>query len=674
MEQINLSTHGKEIQKAYEQVVRGDPSITWVIYGPDSQKAYKVNEQGTEFDEFLESFDESQIQFGLARVNPPGSDVQKNLLIGWCPDSAPIKSRSSFAQNFAEVSRLLKGYHIQVTARDTDDLDRNDLLSRVSAAAGARYSIQSARSNAPTSSSSSSFAPKPFKPKTVETPKPKPAPTPAPAPKAAEPQVIKPSPSSIAKAKAASTSNDDDWNEPEIKERDFSKDPLKPNTSTYKPIGRVNLQDVIKEEKSRPDPRLEIEQLKEKEKLKKEKELDDYLKTKSASFGAKPPAPASGLNKDSDKVVGGISKSFGTENGKTPAQIWAEKKQKSSNSTPEASAPSTKPEETEETEDQEEEEANVSDLKSKFDKLNTDGHPSPGLQSAQPEITKVDKPYDFQKNAPPAFKSGIPSPGIKSAYPGEERPAFPGRDGDVPEQDEEEEEEEKEEPKEEPEEEEKPPVLPSRGAAAAPPPPPSRSANATPTPSLPPRAPVAAPEPEPEPEVEEQEPEPEVEEETEETGATAIAEYDYEASEDNEITFVEGQKIINIQFVDEDWWLGETESGDKGLFPANYDEKYQKAMYKPKKQQQKQQQQQQQPKQQQKPKEESKPVESVTPVEKKDKKESKKEDKVTKPSFDLGKYKGKSLSKVIKKLSKDEQKDLLKKIQITKDGKLELKL
>lgn len=556
MEQINLSTHGREIQKSYEQVVRGDPETTWVIYGPDSSKAYKVSEQGTEFEEFLESFDDAQIQFGLARVNPPGSDVQKNLLIGWCPDSAPIKSRASFAQNFAEVSRLLKGYHIQVTARDSDDLDREDLLSRVSAAAGARYSIQSAKTNAPSTTSSSSI-PKAFKPKPAsETPKPaasKPSPKP-------EPQVIKPSP--VSKPAPVKKEAEDEWNEPEIEERDFTKNPLKPNTSTYKPIGRVNLEDVIREEKSRPDPRLEIEQLKEKERLKKDKEIDDYLKTKSASFGSKVPTPSPGLNKP--EVQGGISKAFGTENGKTPAQLWAERKQKSV--TPEPTT-SQQQEEDEKEIEEVEEEVSVSDLKNKFNGLGVKGdgekaetklpQASPGLQNAFPKITKLDKSYDFDEKKPPSFSSGIPSPGIKSAFPDESRSEFPAK------VDEEEDDEPEAQVEEEEEKEATPtPSLPSRNAA--PPPPPARSGTATP--SLPARSePEPEPVPEPEPEAEE-----EPEAEAEEAGATAIAEYDYEATEDNEITFSEGQRIINIQFVDEDWWLGETETGDKGLFPANY--------------------------------------------------------------------------------------------------------
>lgn len=499
MEQINLSTHGKDIHKAYEQVVRGEGDFTWVVYGPDGSKAYKVAETGDDFDEFLQCFDESQIQFGLARVNPPGSDVFKNLLIGWCPDSAPLKSRSSFAQNFAEVSKLLKGYHVQVTARDTDDLDKSDLLSRLSAAAGARYSIQASRSNAPPAAASSFRpTPKPFVPKPAAS---VPVTKPSPPVKKEEPQIIKPA------APKKIVVEEDEWNEPELEERDLNKNPLKPNVSTWKPIGKVNLQDVIKEEKARPDPRLEVEQLKQKDKLKRDQELDDYLKTKSASVPVKAPLPSSGFNKVAP--AGGISKDFGSNNGKTPAQLWAERKQKAASGAsqvvktpaPVSSAP---------VEEDHEEGSNVSDLKSKFDHLAVEAEESE-------EEDKV-----LPKPAP------APAP--------------------VPVAESEEEEEEEEAPA---------PSLPSRGSV--PPPPPSRSVE-----------PEEEEEEEPE---QEQEAEEETEQEEEEGNGelvVAIAEYDYDASEDNELTFAEGQKIINIQMIDDDWWLGELENGEKGLFPSNY--------------------------------------------------------------------------------------------------------
>jgi drebrin-like protein len=53
----------------------------------------------------------------------------------------------------------------------------------------------------------------------------------------------------------------------------------------------------------------------------------------------------------------------------------------------------------------------------------------------------------------------------------------------------------------------------------------------------------------------------------EQEGESAIAEYDYEAQEDNELSFPEGARITNIERVDESWWAGEF-NGEQGLFPG----------------------------------------------------------------------------------------------------------
>lgn len=50
---------------------------------------------------------------------------------------------------------------------------------------------------------------------------------------------------------------------------------------------------------------------------------------------------------------------------------------------------------------------------------------------------------------------------------------------------------------------------------------------------------------------------------------SAIALYDYEAQEENEISFKEGDIITNLNFVTDDWWEGVID-GKCGLFPGNY--------------------------------------------------------------------------------------------------------
>jgi hypothetical protein len=53
-------------------------------------------------------------------------------------------------------------------------------------------------------------------------------------------------------------------------------------------------------------------------------------------------------------------------------------------------------------------------------------------------------------------------------------------------------------------------------------------------------------------------------------GKEAIAQYDYEKAEDNELELRDGERITNIDMVDEDWWMGQNSRGEVGLFPANY--------------------------------------------------------------------------------------------------------
>lgn len=53
-------------------------------------------------------------------------------------------------------------------------------------------------------------------------------------------------------------------------------------------------------------------------------------------------------------------------------------------------------------------------------------------------------------------------------------------------------------------------------------------------------------------------------------GKRAIVQYDHEKADVDEIELVEGQYVTNIEFVDDDWWMGTNEKGESGLFPSNY--------------------------------------------------------------------------------------------------------
>lgn len=558
MEKIDLSTNSRKIQDAYDKTVKGDGSTTFVVYSvKDSVLDVTATGDGS-LDEFVENFDDGKIQFGLSRVTVPGSDVSKILLLGWCPDNAPSKSRLSFASNFADVSRVLSGYHVQITARDQDDLDVSEFLNRVGAAAGARYSIQTGQKSAPpkpaavkpttvkptpaSSSSSNSFVPKstgkPVVPNSF-------------VPKSTGKPVVPITPKPVLPKPTSAASNDEWGGEDEIEERDFSERPLENVPSAYKPT-TVNIDELRKQKSdtvsSQPKP---FKAAESKEEAPEATPLADRLKSYKSneepsdgrltslpkakvnhsvasrynpvqssssdgpSFGSKPAFGAAPAKKE---VVGGMSRNFANQGGKTPAQLWAEKRGQyksvaADTDEPVKSAP-----------------AENNELASKFNQLNI-GH----NKDEEDEEEANEEPE--QAPTPAITKpSSFPPPPSRVAEP---------------------------EPEEEEEEDEEEPA-PAPAASL-----PARSLPPPPVRLVPAAAAVSTPK-----EEEEEEPAPVAGSpaKAETSGKpSAVAEYDYEKDEDNEIGFSEGDLIIEIEFVDEDWWSGKhSETGEVGLFPSSY--------------------------------------------------------------------------------------------------------
>lgn len=506
MERLDLATYAKDIKSYYNAVVQGDHNYAIFTTGKDS--SLKPTAQGDgDITDFVSEFEEGAVQFGVMAINPFGSDVKKIVLLGWCPDSAPLKSKVSYATNFSEVGKVMH-YHVDVTARDADDLDVDDIMKKVSTASGARYSIQSL---GPEKKVGAGFKPKPK------------APSPAPIankPKPIAPEVIKPLPP---KKPEPVKSNDDEWDgEEESEIRDFDKKPLESVPAAYKPV-KVDINALRNE--SVPSKTVSVHPSGGLTALPKHKPSGDVLNRYSqpevvkAEFGTATPNFNANPTKDTSKVMGNVSKNFGAEGGLTPAQQWAAKKGKftvvSNDESPVNSASSegiTK-----------EDDLKVDDAKAKFEKLAVETESKPAV--FPPPVKEEPKPAAFP--APPQ-RSEPPS-----AAPAESKWS-----------DDEEEEEEEKEPA--------PAPLPTRSL------PPAPAATKS--------EPVAAPAPAPLP----TRPTPAAPKEEEEALPSAVAEYDYEKDEDNEIGFTEGELIVDIKFVDEDWWMGTNAKGESGLFPATY--------------------------------------------------------------------------------------------------------
>lgn len=589
MERIDLSSYASEIKKVYNDVVSGDKA--YAIFTTQKDSALKpTSVSDGDIKDFVSEFEEGSVQFGILKVSPYGSDVNKIVLLGWCPDSAPLKSRISYATNFADVGKVLS-YHVDITARDFDDLDVDDIIQTVSKASGARYSIQSLP-----------------KPKVTKF-RPSPKASPTPSASSTRPAAFKaPSPSQKPVKPAAKEADADEWGgEGEIEVRDLQKEPLtelpsaykrtevdidalrgkkaapkptpkaaprpiqasskptqpsfkptpkitpkpsqaslKPTQAPFKPVSKplakpslpeksIPARDItsshpVKESKkpaATPVGSLTINLEGGLSSLPKPKTSKSVLsrfqqKVVTPAFGAMPQSFNSDLpSGDDDHKISGL-KDYGSESGLTPAQLWAKRKGKF-REVPKAEKPVNAAEE-------ELAPAPVSDVKSKFEKMS--------ISEKTPEEKPAPTQSLFDK-----FKSTAPAQPI---LPLKQEPIKDELQKDEPE-----EVEELQEPKE--------PEIPQRAEPEIPQEPETTQRSEPETPEEPPKQQNESTEAAPEPAVE-----------THKGAHTAIAEYDYEKDEDNEISFKEGEKIVGIEMVDKDWWLGSNAKGESGLFPATY--------------------------------------------------------------------------------------------------------
>ncbi|KAI1107598.1 hypothetical protein F4804DRAFT_296504 [Jackrogersella minutella] len=685
MASLNLSTNGPSIKSSYQGVVNAPapPSGSSSTYGQwalfyvqaplanvfqdsgSKESVLKVQTTGSgELEDLIEDFNEGRVQFAFLKVKDPNTGLPKYALIAWCGGGVPERTKGYFTSHLNAVSKVLHGYHVQITARSDVDLEPANILQKISDASGSKYT---AGGSAPVKSGG---APPPVKSKPVFS-------TTSSSAGSFNPIVA-------ARNASLRNTNNDGWGEdaPQISRSELQKvesaykptkvnmaeligqkqEPSRFNGSSqqddrprdvigggYQPVGKVDIAAIRasarEKQDNRPAPvkgayepvgKVDIAAIRaraqkpgdsEPEPVPEPEERPKSLSERSSAFsqaeritelpkpkvakkfggastftGTKPPTPGGlGFGGPSSTPaappVGSASRTFADQGGKTPAQIWAEKKAQQGGSN--TGHPQTSPitsqksggtgwqsgytgkswapvqpagfsrhltgEKTGETETSQEAPASpsgsVGALRDRFKGAPPMVAPAPSAPA----------PEDNNRAPPPPPLASRPSDGAPTG--GFALPGMPPRPPPVTD-----------------EEEEEPERAPSPVRIAVPvargPEPEIEPAHEPPR-SLPVR------------QIEQELPrEEELPEEQEaydpRAAATAVAEsqfgheavaeapaasgeglraliqYDYEKAEDNELELREGEYVTNIEMVDEDWWMGTNGRGETGLFPSNY--------------------------------------------------------------------------------------------------------
>ncbi|KAG0321865.1 hypothetical protein BGZ97_010019, partial [Linnemannia gamsii] len=143
--QVNFTTHGHELKAAYEDILRPvnpQGGNNWALFGYDKgTNDLKVLGQGSGgLEELEDEFADGKIQYAFVRIVDPYSQLNKFVLIAWCGDGVPESKKGLFNSHLADVSHFLKGYHLQINARNEADVTPAQIMKRLDEGSGSKYS------------------------------------------------------------------------------------------------------------------------------------------------------------------------------------------------------------------------------------------------------------------------------------------------------------------------------------------------------------------------------------------------------------------------------------------------------------------------------------------------------------------------------------------------------
>ncbi|KAK5821675.1 hypothetical protein F5H01DRAFT_274849 [Linnemannia elongata] len=143
--QVNFTTYGHELKAAYEDILRPvnpQSGNNWALFGYDKgTNDLKVLGQGSGgLEELEDEFADGKIQYAFVRIVDPYSQLNKFVLIAWCGDGVPESKKGLFNSHLADVSQFLKGYHLQINARNEADVTPAQIMKRLDEGSGSKYS------------------------------------------------------------------------------------------------------------------------------------------------------------------------------------------------------------------------------------------------------------------------------------------------------------------------------------------------------------------------------------------------------------------------------------------------------------------------------------------------------------------------------------------------------
>lgn len=130
---ISFDKHREKIIAAWKDVLDDKSTTDWSLYGYEGNsndlKVVGSGEGGIE--ELTEELNSGKIMYAFVRIEDPKTGLNKFLLINWQGEGAPVNRKGTCANHIHDVSKILSGAHLTISARNEDDIDEERIIKKL---------------------------------------------------------------------------------------------------------------------------------------------------------------------------------------------------------------------------------------------------------------------------------------------------------------------------------------------------------------------------------------------------------------------------------------------------------------------------------------------------------------------------------------------------------------
>jgi hypothetical protein len=126
-----LYTHSRELTSSLNELKEPSSSTDWILFGYDGDDITLINSGSNGLEEIKDEFDEESVQYALLKIFDETSKMLRFIYIAWCGEYAPPFQKANFSQHSQVLESFFKGYHVRINARCYEDVEPENIISKV---------------------------------------------------------------------------------------------------------------------------------------------------------------------------------------------------------------------------------------------------------------------------------------------------------------------------------------------------------------------------------------------------------------------------------------------------------------------------------------------------------------------------------------------------------------